>query len=242
MERFFFHLRPQSARLSDLNGELIATYTTLRDMPRKVKRYLAIHHRMHSSEYYYQVRNQRPLTPVTKAARFIYLNRTCFNGLYRVNREGVFNVPKGTKDVVIYPDDNFVQISRILRSTELHSCDFSDTISAATEGDFLYIDPPYTVRHNNGNFLKYNERIFSWSDQKRLAECVVQAASRGASILISNADHPCIHELYGEVFWQRWSVSRFSRIASSSEYRKSTTEAIISNYLNKHGEIEEPRG
>ncbi len=238
----FFHLRPHKARLSDLNGELISTYQALRDAPGRVKRYLAIHQRMHSSQYYYQVREQKPRTPVTKAARFIYLNRTCFNGLYRVNKQGVFNVPKGTKDAVIYPNDNFEEISQILQSTELLSCDFADTVSIATEGDFLYIDPPYTVRHNNGNFLKYNEKIFSWSDQKRLADCLVQAASRGASILISNADHPCIHELYSEVFWQRLSVKRCSRIASSPEYRKSTTEGLISNYLNERGEIESSRG
>ena len=237
----FFHLRPKIALLSDLNDQLISTYKTLRDAPLDVRQHLVIHQQMHCHDYYYQVREQNPLTPVTQAARFIYLNRTCFNGLYRVNKQGVFNVPKGTKDTVIFSTDDFEDISRILQYTDLLSCDFSDTVNEAKEGDFLYIDPPYTVQHNNNNFLKYNERIFSWFDQKRLATCLVQAAKRGASILISNANHSCIHELYNEKFWQRLSVNRCSRIASSAEYRKTTTEILISNYLKENGDQEDPR-
>jgi DNA adenine methylase len=237
----FFYMQPRSAILSDLNTELVSAYQALRDAPLKVKRHLLMHHRMHSVDHYYRVRQQTPRTVATRAARFIYLNRTCFNGLYRVNLQGVFNVPKGTKDKVVLPSDDFSGVSALLRTTDLAACDFSDTISRAKSGDFLYIDPPYTARHNNNNFLKYNERIFSWADQKRLAACLAEAAKRGASILLSNADHTCIHELYRAACWQRLAVGRFSRLASSSEYRKRTTEVIISNYLNKNGEQEDPR-
>lgn len=237
----FFHIQPKSAVLSDLNTELISAYQALRDAPRKVRRHLMAHQRMHSHDHYYRVREQAPRTSATQAARFIYLNRTCFNGLYRVNLQGVFNVPKGTRDTVVFPTDDFKNVSRFLQAAELVSSDFADTVNKAKEGDFLYIDPPYTVRHNNNNFLKYNENIFSWADQMRLATCVAQAAKRGASILISNADHPCIHDLYGASFWQRLTVDRFSRLASSAKHRKGTTEAVISNYLNENGEQEDPR-
>ena len=237
----FFYLKPKSSILSDLNSELISTYKTIQDMPLKVKHHLSIHHRKHSISYYYYVRKQTLRTPATRAARFIYLNRTCFNGLYRVNLQGVFNVPKGTKEKVILPSDDFEKTSIILQSANLISCDFSETINQAKQGDFLYIDPPYTVRHNNNNFLKYNERIFSWSDQKRLAKCLAEAGKRGVSILISNADHPCIHELYKAHCWQHLITSRFSHLASSAKYRKKTTEVIISNYLKKNGDQEDVR-
>ncbi|MCF6267223.1 MAG: Dam family site-specific DNA-(adenine-N6)-methyltransferase [Desulfuromusa sp.] len=237
----FFHMQPTSAILSDINAELVATYQALRDTPLKVRRHLLAHHRMHSIDHYYHVRQQAPRTAATQAARFIYLNRTCFNGLYRVNLKGVFNVPKGTKEKVILPSDDFENVSALLQATALVSCDFADTIRQAKSGDFLYIDPPYTVRHNNNNFLKYNEHIFSWADQKRLAVCLAEAARRGVSILISNADHPCIHELYGASYWQRMTVDRFSRLASSAKHRRGTTEAVISNYLKENGEQEDPR-
>ncbi len=237
----FFHMQPKSAILSDLNTELVSTYIAVRDTPIRVKHYLSIHHRKHSVDHYYYVRQQATRTPATQAAKFIYLNRTCFNGLYRVNLQGVFNVPKGTKEKVILPSDDFEKVSALLQKTTLTSCDFADTINQARNGDFLYIDPPYTVRHNNNNFLKYNERIFSWADQKRLAKSLVKATRQGVSILISNADHPCIHELYRASCWQRMRVDRFSRLASSAKHRKETTEVIISNYLKRNGEQEDAR-
>lgn len=237
----YFYLHPTSAILSDLNADLVTTYEALRDSPLKVKRYLAAHHKSHTQDYYYRLRESRPRSPATIAARFIYLNRTCFNGIYRVNLQGVFNVPKGTKDYALLPTDDFEAVSCRLQSAQLVACDFADTIDRARDGDFLYIDPPYTVQHNNNNFLKYNEHIFSWADQKRLAACLTQAAKRGVSILVSNANHPCIHELYCATCWQRLTVSRFSRLASSSQHRRGTTEVVIANYLNENGEQEDPR-
>ena len=232
----FFHLQPTIAILTDLNEELIVAYRTLRSAPEAVARCLAEHHLQHGHSHYYSVRASRPETDVGRAARFIYLNRTCFNGLYRVNLQGVFNVPKGTKTNVLLPTDDFVAISLALQHAELKACDFADTIAQAGEGDFLYVDPPYTVRHNSNNFVKYNERIFSWADQKRLAASLAGAASRGASILMSNADHPSVHALYPERVWTHLTVHRTSRLASSSSHRRGTTETVISNYLNALGE------
>lgn len=237
----FFHLQPKSAVLTDLNDELICTYCVLRETPDAVVKSLKKHQRQHSRDYYYRIRASKPRSDVSRAAKFIYLNRTCFNGLYRVNLQGVFNVPKGSKDKVLLPSDDFKGISRLLRSVTLLSCDFADSLAHAGEGDFVYIDPPYTVKHNNNNFLKYNEQIFSWADQKRLSAALAGAAAKGASILISNADHPCIHELYSASCWTHLTVSRFSRLASAAHYRRGTTETLISNYLNEDLEQEDPR-
>jgi len=237
----FFHLQPRSAFLSDLNGELICTYRALRETPDAVFKHLKKHQRLHSHDHYYRVRKSVPRTDATRAAKFIYLNRTCFNGLYRVNLQGVFNVPIGTKEKVLLPSDDFLRVSRILQGANLKTCDFTESLAHAGEGDFVYIDPPYTVKHNSNNFLKYNEQIFSWADQKRLHTALAEAATRGASILISNADHQCIHELYSAKCWTHLTVSRFSHLASSAQFRRGTTETVISNYLNKNGEQEDPR-
>ena len=224
----FFFLQPHKAILGDLNKDLIETYNTILTDWREVWGKLKLHHRCHNKEYYYYIRNSRPRTPVSKAARFIYLNRTCFNGLYRVNKKGEFNVPKGTKDSVIMSDDNFENVSILLQKAKILHADFEFVISKAKNNDFIYVDPPYTVKHNNNNFLKYNETIFSWEDQKRLAKSLFKASERGAKIIISNADHNCIHKLY-DGFGDIHTVHRCSVLAANSDNRKNTTEIVITN-------------
>ena len=237
----YFHLAPDQSVLSDSNKELIETYRAIRDDPDSVVRQLKIHQNQHSDDYYYEIRARKPRTPSTRAARFLYLNRTCFNGLYRVNLYGEFNVPKGTKSAVILPSDDFFATSQLLQTAELFATDFEETIEDVKANDFIYVDPPYTVKHNNNNFVKYNEHIFSWSDQNRLSKCILKAAQRGAHVLISNADHPSIRELYKNKIWAKLSVDRFSRLAASSDFRRDTTELVISNYLSRTGKIVEPR-
>ncbi|NDV60970.1 Dam family site-specific DNA-(adenine-N6)-methyltransferase [Puniceicoccales bacterium CK1056] len=226
----FFHLQPQNAIISDLNSDLIDTYIALRDFPNLVQRALQTHQKGHSKDYYYAIRAENPVTIVSRAARFLYLNRTCFNGLYRVNQQGLFNVPKGTKESVVLPTDNFGETSRVLQNVEINHCDFEETINQAREGDFIYVDPPYTVHHNTNNFIKYNEKIFSWDDQIRLAASLQDASQRGAYILISNADHNCIHELYAGDDWSVTRVYRHSRLAGNAQHRRDTSEVVISNY------------
>ncbi len=232
----FFSLLPKNAVLSDINGDLIETYLAIKEQPDNVWRHLLAHKRNHSTNYYYHIRSSSPRTIATRAAKFIYLNRTCFNGLYRVNLKGEFNVPKGTKDTVVFPDDDFTAISDYLQHCELYTQDFEVTLHNADSGDFVYVDPPYTVRHNNNNFIKYNEKIFSWEDQERLSNAVTRAADRGAFVLISNADYPCIHKLYSSDHWVRVVVGRHSILASDVMNRRRTTELVISNYLNENGE------
>lgn len=222
----FFSLCPPSAILSDLNHELIAAYQALRDNYRNVHRHLARHASSHSADYYYFVRDDyRPTSDAGKAARFLYLNRTCWNGLYRVNYNGKFNVPKGTKSSVLMASDNFSAISQTLQRVDLYCSDFEAIIDRAEEGDFVYADPPYTVHHNTNGFIKYNEVLFSWNDQIRLRNCILRAVSRGASAIVSNADHKSIHELYPSASIQK--ISRASIISGSASGRKPMTELLI---------------
>jgi DNA adenine methylase len=158
----------------------------------------------------------------------IYLNRTCFNGIYRVNCKGEFNVPMGTKTSVVLDTDDFETISKLLQNVALTVGDFSEVISQANVDDFIFADPPYTVRHNLNGFVKYNEKLFSWEDQERLAQELVQAKERGAKIMMTNANHKCIRELYGDMGFKFKTVSRYSPIAASSDNRKQFEELIIS--------------
>ena len=162
----------------------------------------------------------------SRAAQFIYLNRTCWNGLYRVNLNGEFNVPKGTKDSVIFKDDNFEAVAKLLCNTRLLTADFEQIIGKAMKGDFVFIDPPYTVRHNHNGFIKYNENLFSWSDQIRLCDTVTKARDRGAKIVLTNANHESIRELYSSKF-ELMEVSRFSGISSKISTRAQFTEILI---------------
>lgn len=221
----FFGLSPSKALLNDANPDLIDTYRAIQSDWAAVARSLARHQKLHGDNYYYEVRASSPRTQAGRAARFIYLNRTCFNGLFRVNRLGQFNVPKGTKTSVVLDSDDFESIAERLANVQLVSGDFESVVDGCGKGDLVYADPPYTVKHNTNGFIKYNERLFSWADQERLKFALERAAARGARVVISNADHPSIHDLYegaGCMVAERHSV-----MASESVRRKRTTELLI---------------
>lgn len=222
----FFHLAPKRSVLTDRNSELITTYSAIRDDWRAVWTRLRRHHRHHSKDYYYQLRSSTPRSPAGIAARLIYLNRTCWNGLYRVNLSGAFNVPIGTKTDAIYETDCFESVSQMLKSASLKSCDFSKTLDNTGDGDFVFVDPPYTVRHDNNGFIKYNDSLFSWEDQERLRDAVVDSRARGARVLVTNASHPSIEKLYRGI-GQHVRLSRSSVIAGASEFRGPCHEMAI---------------
>lgn len=168
----YFHMRPRVALVSDANSSLIDTYREIREDWRNVANSLKRHHRNHTESYYYEERSRKHRSSHEKAAQFIYLNRTCWNGLYRVNLRGEFNVPVGTKTSVCLETDDFEGIARQLAGAELVHADFEQTIDRSANGDFLFVDPPYITRHNFNGFVKYNDKIFSWSDQERLAKAI----------------------------------------------------------------------
>lgn len=223
----FFHLSPDTSLISDSNPRLIECYRQIRDNFCKVFRLLKEHQKRHGVSHYYEVRSHYYDCEVERAAQLLYLNRTCFNGLYRVNKKGRFNVPIGTKDKVIDKNENFADISEALSGAELRACDFEETIDRANSGDFVFVDPPYTVKHNFNGFLKYNEKIFSWDDQIRLRDAIVRASKRGAKVLLTNAAHASVAELYDGIGEQR-VVKRSSVLAGKSNARGSVEELIVS--------------
>jgi DNA adenine methylase len=222
----FFFLCPERAILADSNPELIDTYLAIKQNWRLVYRYLRNHGQMHSRSYYYRIRDSKPRSRASRAARFIYLNRTCWNGLYRVNRAGVFNVPIGTRSKVIFEDDRFDRVSDALQRAELHSSDFENVIDMAKDGDFIFADPPYTIRHNNNAFIKYNEKLFSWQDQVRLLEALERAKDRGAKIVLTNANSEEVRKFYRKNF-KSLVVSRHSLISARAETRRMCEELVI---------------
>jgi len=224
----FFSLKPGGAVLSDLNESLVDTYCSIRDDWEQVYSALKRHHGQHSPDYYYKMRSSKPRTPHTRAAQFIYLNRTCWNGLYRVNLNGDFNVPVGTKKNVILDTDDFAAVSKMLEKVEINACDFEETIDRASTGDLIFADPPYTVKHNYNGFVKYNEKIFSWQDQERLSEALKRASARGCYIVSTNAHHPAVVDLYQEFTLQ--SLDRSSVIAASAARRGRYAELFITNF------------
>jgi DNA adenine methylase len=151
------------------------------------------------------------------------------DGFYRVNLRGEFNVPIGTKDLVAYPEDYLQGISTCLHHVSIRVADFEETIDKAMADDFVFVDPPYTVMHNNNNFLKYNANLFSWTDQLRLVSAVKRAARRGAAIMISNADHHSVRALYSD-FGTHHRVNRASVLAADFLHRRKTTELVITSY------------
>lgn len=222
----FFHLLPSKAILADSNAELINAYQQIQSAPDAIAKRLHLYQTLHNSEFYYKRRDTILKDPLERAIRFIYLNRTCWNGLYRVNLKGKFNVPMGTKTLVEFPRDYLEDISAYLKNTKLLVSDFEPIIEAAQDGDFVYIDPPYTVAHNTNNFIKYNAKLFSWEDQLRLYGAVKRAASRGAFIAISNANHESIKSLYAD-FGTHHCVERTSLLSGKPNFRIKTTELII---------------
>ena len=220
----FFDLCPDGAVLADHNEHLISCYEEVRDNPSAV---IEILQRMpNSPEDYYRIRRWSPTTAIEAAARTIYLATLAFNGIYRVNLRGEFNVPYGHKSH-LQPCDRVrvMAASEALSRAQLMRADFEDALRTASCGDFVYLDPPYTVTHAKNGFLKYNARIFSWEDQERLA-CIARGlTARGCTVVVSNADHPSVRRLYAD-FEQR-TVQRPSRIAASSEFRRRVTECVF---------------
>jgi DNA adenine methylase len=227
----FFALSPKDAYLSDSNEELVNTYNRIKGDRLKIEKSLARFQSKHDSDFYYKVRDKSsPTDPVARAVRFLYLNRTCFNGIYRVNKNGDFNVPIGTKDAVSFEDGYLDKVAQALKNARIRRRDFAVAIGKANKNDFVFIDPPYTVMHNNNGFVKYNAQLFSWTDQARLATSIKEAAERGALIMMSNADHESVRALY-DGFGFHHVLARSSVLAGDPGKRRSATELLITNYL-----------
>lgn len=222
----FFHIAPQKALLSDTNPDLINAYKCIQTDASTIERRLRKLQGNHSKALYYEIREARPRNPLERAVRFLYLNRTCFNGIYRVNRAGQFNVPMGSKTEVAYLPGYLTRVADVLKQASIRTDDFESTIEETKKGDLLFVDPPYTVMHNNNNFVKYNAHLFSWDDQQRLAGALRRAARRGAHVILSNADHQSVRDLYKN-FGRHIRLSRSTVLAAGSKHRCATTELVV---------------
>jgi DNA adenine methylase len=223
---FFFALSPKRATLSDKNEELIHTYIALRDDHEAVVDLLRRHR--YKFRFYYRTRKRVPRSPQGIAARMIYLNRTCWNGLYRVNRQGEFNTPFGDfVNPTICDSDRLDAAARKLSQAQLRAGDFAEIVKDAEPGDWVYLDPPYITGHRNNGFLKYNAQLFTWADQKRLAQCAKNLTEKGVHVLVTNADHGRVVSLYAGFYSYRLTRASLVGVRTS---RGMVTEALLSSY------------
>lgn len=225
----FFHLMPNEAVISDINPDLINVYRMMCRHPDRLRNLLDQHRLNHSNQYYYDVRGQIPRDRLAQAARFLYLNRTCFNGMYRVNQQGQFNVPVGTRECFVEDVAVFQQYAQALQNAEIGTHDFVETIRGAGDGDLVFADPPYTIAHNQNSFIKYNENLFSWKDQKRLLNALTRARDRQAIIIATNAMYPELEQMYRNNGFYTQAVSRFSSISGNAVGRGRQEELLISS-------------
>lgn len=227
----FFHWQPEQAILSDRNEKLIELYCLVRDDVDGVIDALQPHR--NEADYYYQIRAQEPeqLPAVQRAARLIYLNKTCYNGLYRENSRGEFNVPFGRyKNPTICDEARLRAASQALHSVELVAADFEEVVTQAQAGDFLYFDPPYAPLNATSSFTSYNRYGFTADDQKRLAATVKRLDARGCQVMVSNSSAPLIYKLYAGNGYHIQAIQARRNINSKADRRGPVRELLITNY------------
>ncbi len=222
----FFAIRPTSAILADVNSELIDAYEVIRRHPRLVAR--AVIALPPTEREYYRVRRHIPseLNDVDRAARFVYLNRYCFNGVYRINRKGEFNVPRGKRTGSVPSEAAIYRCSVALRSARLMCADFEDTVSRAGAGDFVYLDPPYasTTRKTHG---EYGYDTFAQCDLSRLVRCLRRLDRSGATFLLSYADNKMVRQQTSRWYQRTLCVQR--HVAGFARHRRRVREILVSN-------------
>lgn len=236
---FFLNLAPKRAVINDFNSELINAYKCFQndEFFEKLKEELKMHEINHSEEYYYKVRaldkeaNFLTLPIYIRAARMIYLNKSCFNGLYRVNSKGFFNVPSGKKKkVVTFDEENFNFLREYFRNNDITilNGDFEDAVKNAKAGDFVYFDPPYDVIENKNSFTSYAKNDFGKDEQIRLAKLYKKLNDKGVLVMLSNHNTAFINELYKDFNIHVVNAKRM--INSKADGRGDVEEVIITNY------------
>ena len=225
-----------SCNVSDFNSDLILAYVTIRDKLGKLIESLENHSKNYhkdSSEYYYEVRKQEPKQQIEKVSRLIFLNRTCFNGLYRVNKKGQFNVPLGRyTNPNIVNKENLTAVNKILQSKTIKiSCrGFEAVLDDAKKGDLIYFDPPYQPISSTANFTSYTHRDFTEDDLQRLVDLANQLNSKGCHVLLSNSNSKTVKDYFSEKHWSVSEIKANRAINSNSKKRTGYKEIIIKNY------------
>lgn len=230
---FFYLYRYQSniqAFLTDINPEVINAYCCVKNNVEQLILLLEEHQLRHNKNYYYDVRSCTFATSIERAARLIYLNKTCFNGLYRENAKGDFNVPIGKyKSPTICNPDLLRSVSATLKSAQIEVRPFEAVLAyAKTSQDFVYLDPPYYPLSSTSNFTAYSRYSFNENDQTRLRDVFVEIAGRGVKVMLSNSDCPFIRELYREFKIHEILAAR--AINSDAKKRGRIPEVLVTSY------------
>jgi DNA adenine methylase len=236
----FFSLVPKERKskwfVSDLNYDLMLSYMTIRDKVKELVSSLENHAQSYSknqSVYYYKIREANPKGDIDRVSRLIFLNKTCFNGLYRVNSKGKFNVPVGRYvNPNIVNKENLFEVSKVLQSKDISiKCqDFEDALKGVGHGDFVYLDPPYQPVSSTASFTSYTDSDFDFSDQKRLFTKFKSLDKKGVKILLSNSKSDEIIELFKEFSDGIIPINANRFINSVSQKRTGHTELLIKNY------------
>lgn len=228
----FFDLLPKNAELSDLNKELVTTYNVIKNNVAELIESLQKH--IYDKEYYLEVRAKKveDLSDIEAASRFIFLNRTGFNGLYRVNKSGQFNVPFGRyNNPVICDEDNLRRVSDALQDVTITHQDYKNVLKSAKSGDFIYLDPPYYPINATSSFTSYTAEGFLEKEQTELRDTFVKLHKKGCFVMLSNSDTPFINELYSGL--DGITVNKITAgraINSKGSGRGKITEVLVTNY------------
>lgn len=222
-------LLPPRVTLSDANPNLVTVYEVVRDAVEPLVDRLRVHKARHGRDHYYAVRAEVPADPVDRAARFIYLNKTCFNGLYRENARGLFNVPMGAyARPEICDAPTLRAASGLLAGVEIGQADFADIAARARPGDFVYLDPPYDPVSKTASFTTYAKGGFDEDAQRRLASLVDQLAAAGVRVLLSNSSTELVRALYGRHTCETVLASR--AVNSRPDRRGAVPEVLVSTW------------
>jgi DNA adenine methylase len=223
----FFHFNPQKAILSDINQDLINTYRQVKENANRL--IIELKKIKVSETTYYRLRSQSDGDDIYRAVRFLYLNRNAFGGMYRLNRNGEFNVPFGGGERnhhILWKNDLLLNASTSLKNAQIECSDFESILCEVGKRDIVFCDPTYTVSHNNNGFRRYNERNFSWEDQIRLAETVEKVAhDKKTPIIVCNANHKDIEDLYPKA--KKFVFNRSSCLCPNSIKRITVSELLL---------------
>jgi len=219
----------KKAYVSDINEELINTFLVVKDNPHKLIELLKEHQKNHSKEYYYKIRDHVPKDKLELAARFIYLNKTCFNGLYRVNSKGLFNVPIGSyKNPTILQEEKILKASKLLKNVEFNVGDYNLILSKVKKDDFVYLDPPYHPLEDKNSFTKYAKGDFSEKNQQELKLFCDELNKKKVNFLESNSYTKFIKELYKNYSQNEVLANRMINCKATG--RGKIKELVIYNY------------
>ena len=234
----FFHLQHGDSIINDFNAEIVNCYKVIKTAPKKLIKQLKVHQENHCKEYIYKIRSMDRtgeidnMTNVEKAARTIYLNRTCYNGLYRVNLAGQFNTPMGRyANPLICDEENILEISKFLKEnkTTIRCCDFAEAVKDAKEGDWVYFDPPYD--YEGSGFVGYVKEGFSHADLERLKDTCDELISKGCQVLVSNNDTKFVRKIFSsdnyEIVYETKVIKANRNINSKRSKRKKVDEVLI---------------